>query len=57
MCQKVNKSRGGGVLIGIVRSISFSLIDTSHVTYLIPVIDLVIYKCNTGSFPFLIAVV
>ena len=41
----VNRSRGGGVIMAFSEDITFIQLDTTHLSTLIPLIDIVICKC------------
>ena len=53
----VNRTRGGGVLIAFSPKINFKVIDTSHITGLVPLIDLVLCWCSVGCVNFHVAAV
>ena len=53
----VDRTRGGGVLIAFSPKIEFKVIDTSQISNLVPLIDLVLCKCSVNCVNFLVAAV
>lgn len=53
----VGRSKGGGVLMALSHSISFCTIDSSTISNLVPLIDLIICKCSISLITLFIVVV
>ena len=51
------RSRGGGVLLAISNSLKYSLIDTSNLSNLVPLIDLVMCRSIFGKTKFIVCIV
>lgn len=55
--KKVNRSKGGGVLIAISNEIIYSPVDCSSINDAVPLIDLLVVNCCIGNFHFYICTV
>lgn len=52
---EVGRSTGGGVLVALSKNILFSVVETSVLTNITPLIDIVICDCHLNTTSFLIA--